>query len=159
MPAHTVALADGLSAGLGEVSLCQWSDKYYPMQKTGVCSLSNVRVHVKLLNESKELAPLREVLDGKHSGKDFTEPELLARECPEMFGSVRACKYVRSFSQKAYILFGTKSFFGFGQRVFGVVALTGSTGIHLVGRAMTGKRRSDGWEADGFAEVSEGISS
>ena len=140
-------------SGQQEASPCQWTQKYYPTQKTGVCSLSHIRAHAKLLNAASELSPLREVLDGKHAGKDFAEPDLLARECPDAFGSVRACKYVRSFSQQAYILFGTKSFFGFGQKVFAVVALTDATGIHLAGRAMTGKRRGDAWEAEDFVEV------
>jgi hypothetical protein len=145
LPEHTVTLADGQPAGLHEVALCQWTDRYLPLAATAECRLSGVRLDKRLLNASGELGPLREVLDGTRTGKVFPDRSFLARALPEAFRGVQGCDYLTSISKKALILFGAKSFFGLNKRVFAVIAVGEMSGLKLIGRALCGKRASGVW--------------
>jgi hypothetical protein len=155
LPEHTVTLADGQPAGLHEVGLCQWTDRYLPLAVTAECRLSGIRLDKRLLNASGEFGPLREVLDGNRNGKAFPDRGFLARALPEAFKGVQGCDYLTSISKKAHILFGTKSFFGLNKRVFAVIAVGEMSGLKLVGRALCGKRASGVWVANEVKPVGD----
>ena len=153
LPEHAVVLADGRPAGRHESTECQWTEKNLPTAATAECRLCGVRLDKKLLNASGEFARLREILDGKQTGKPFPDPGFLARTSPRIFQGVHACDHVSSESKKAHILFGVKSFLMLYRRVFAVVTTGEMSGMKPVGNALFGKRAGGGWIATEVRET------
>lgn len=147
LPEHAVVLADGRPAGRHESTECQWTGKNLPTAATAECRLCGVRLDKKLLNASGEFARLREILDGKQTGKPFPDPGFLVRTSPHIFQGVHACDHVSSESKKAHILFGVKSFLMLYRRVFAVVTTGEMSGMKPVGNALFGKRAGGAWVA------------
>lgn len=147
LPEHAVVLADGRPAGRHESTECQWTGKNLPTAATADCRLCGVRLDKKLLNASGEFARLREILDGKQTGKPFPDAGFLVRTSPHIFQGVHACDHVSSDSKKAHILFGVKSFLMLYRRVFAVVTTGEMSGMKPVGNALFGKRAGGGWIA------------
>ena len=147
LPEYAVVLADGRTAGRHESAECLWTGKRLPNDATAECRLCGVRLDKELLNASGEFARLREILDGKQTGKPFPDAGFLARTSPDIFQGVHACDHVSSDSKQAHILFGVKSFLMLYRRVFAVVTTGEMSGMKPVGNALFGKRSGGAWVA------------
>jgi superfamily II DNA or RNA helicase len=145
LPEHTVQLADGRQAGQHESTQCQWTGKILPSDMAADCRLCGLRVDKRLLNSSGEFSVLREIVDGKRTGKPFPDSNYLARTAPIIFQGVHGCHHVSSDSKQAHILFGTKSFLMLYRRVFAVVTIGDMSGMQPIGKALFGKRASGVW--------------
>ncbi len=145
LPKYAEVFKNGKVFCKNEIVHCNWTGKYFPIDRTAVCSLTGLTFAKKLLNASSEFNLLRNCLDGTEKGSLFPDAMYLARTHPELFKGLKIVHWVTSKCSLTHVLFGKKPGFHFRPLFFALLARGDLTNLTISSKILIGYRKNDVW--------------
>lgn len=145
---HAAYTHDGKAALPSEIGVCAWQGKPCLLSELASCSLTGTMVDKSCLNESGELKPLRDLLDGAVLGISCPKEDvmrLLNVTGWKISPSTPVFRMAAPSPDTYAVLIEEKSWFGLKHRFIGVVAKFGSE-VKILGSAVSGKRVNGKWQ-------------
>lgn len=130
-----------------EAAICNWRRKSFPKDELATCNLTGLRFHHDVLNAASELRFLRDLLDGRETGKDGRQlvDWLLHNSAGAVTNLKRVWCIESSFAPVTAVCGEERTFLGFKVRHVGLLVLDEPGDRRIIGRIVRGKRSELIW--------------